>query len=137
MPYEIRLRMIKGNPRVEFYSVVGSKTPDLILNADHKQLLEFLEPYFLSNSVAKYSKRGKKIIIEDRSLFEKAIVFTSLLMSNRKRGRDKFYLDLVESLGGYDIHFWASNIIELYSKTRNSRSIMRAIKAFKILYCLE
>jgi len=136
MPYEIRFRRTKGTPRIEFYSIAGSKTPDLILNVDHKQLLDFLEPYFLSDNAANYDKRRKSIIMEDRSLFEKAIVLASLLMSRRKRQNDRFIIELIDSLGGYDIHFWASNIMELYSKTRNSRSIQRVIRAFKILYQL-
>ena len=136
MPYEIRLRKTKGIPRIEFYSIVGSKTPDLVLNVDHEQLLDFLKPYLLSDNVARYDRRRKSIIIGDRSLFEKTIILASLLMSCRRRKNDRFIMELIEGLGGYDIHFWASNIMELYSKTRNPRSIQRVIKAFKILYQL-
>lgn len=136
MPSAIKFRVSRGKRRVEFYYVYGLAEPDLVLfNVNFDDIINFFEPYLKSEKEITFDRKRKMLVIRDKILFEKAVLF-SALMSNGVRARADFVKELVNRLSGFDIHFWVSNLFEYFSTTKNSRSINRVIKAFKILYGL-
>ncbi|MEM3389771.1 MAG: hypothetical protein QXE05_04980 [Nitrososphaeria archaeon] len=79
---------------------------------------------------------GSKIFPVDLDAYNRLMIYATVRPKVRSLHGLRMLRNLVKEINGYDAHYWAAEVREVWWRHRNYRSLLRVIKAFKLFFGL-
>lgn len=80
---------------------------------------------------------GSRIALTDIDPYNRLLVYAAVRPTLLNLAKAVELMQLVEGMSGWDAHYWASRFREIWWEHNCYRSLLKAVKAFKLFFGLE
>jgi len=128
--FMIRLYKRSASFLWSFDSIFRGSNPDLKVKVEPRELIA------LAKNLG-YTVSWGRIILPDLDAYNRLLLYAAVRPTIRSHLKAAELAMLIRGLTDWDAHYWASRLRELWWEHRSYRSLLKAVKAFKLFFGLD